>query len=98
MTDLTQASPPVCQDYDVDHFDGVVLSLFELFRSNLMRTRRVRCAGRRETRGRDVARAPSSGARRAAGLGTFPSSCLAGGCPGFVGPVPLPVVMDTRPR
>jgi uncharacterized protein YjbI with pentapeptide repeats len=41
MTDTPpeRFGPPVCQDYDVDHFDGVVLSLFELFRANLIKTK-----------------------------------------------------------
>lgn len=32
-------APPVCENYDVDHFEGVVLSLFELFRANLIKTK-----------------------------------------------------------
>ena len=46
MTDQTQAAPPVCQNYDVDNFDGVVLSLFEVFRANLMRTRKPMIQGK----------------------------------------------------
>ena len=41
MTDIPpeRFGPPVCENYDVDHFDGVVLSLFELFRANLIKTK-----------------------------------------------------------
>lgn len=38
MTDTSRFAPPVCQDYNVDHFDGVALALFEVFRANLMAT------------------------------------------------------------
>jgi hypothetical protein len=46
MTDQNLTAPPVCQDYSVDHFQGVVLSLFELFRANLMATRKPMIQGR----------------------------------------------------
>ncbi len=39
MTSPERFSPPVCEDYSVDHFDGVALSLFEVFRANIMATR-----------------------------------------------------------
>ncbi|WP_051257052.1 hypothetical protein [Brevundimonas aveniformis] len=39
MTPTERFTPPICQDYNVAHFDGVALSLFEVFRANLMATR-----------------------------------------------------------
>ena len=39
MTEIQRFAPPICDNYDADHFDGVALSLFELFRANLIRTR-----------------------------------------------------------
>lgn len=38
MTDQSRFTPPVCQDYSVDHFEGVAVSLFEVFRANLLAT------------------------------------------------------------
>jgi len=39
MTSPERFSPPVCENYSVDHFEGVALSLFEVFRANIMATR-----------------------------------------------------------
>ncbi|MBN8553211.1 MAG: hypothetical protein J0L52_09995 [Caulobacterales bacterium] len=38
MTPPQRFSPPVCQDYSVDHFEGVAVSLFEVFRANIVAT------------------------------------------------------------
>ncbi len=46
MTMTDRFEPKVCEDYSVDHFDGVVLSLFELFRTNLMATRQPLIQGK----------------------------------------------------
>jgi hypothetical protein len=46
MTDQTRFDPPVCQDYNAERFEGVVLSLFELFRANLMATRQPLIQGK----------------------------------------------------
>lgn len=46
MTDRPPSGPPVCQDYNVDRFEGVVLSLFEVFRANIMATRQPLIQGK----------------------------------------------------
>ena len=46
MTMTDRFEPKVCDDYSVDHFEGVVLSLFELFRTNLMATRQPLIQGK----------------------------------------------------
>ena len=48
MTDQTAAMPPrpIPEDHSVDHFEGKAISLFELFKANLLKTRQPLIRGK----------------------------------------------------